>query len=145
MQEQKYKTLFFIFKIFWNIYGLGKLEWIYWIIKCKMETKKLWKSMLKEMSFCHKLKFSNPYSYIYETWWCKALIFQTLIIWSYRIHSLKYKRSMTLGCKDTRIRKSWFVARIQFFFLLNNITFFSLFSFFIISLFSISESLKLNY
>ena len=28
----------------------------------------------KEMSFCHKLKFSNPF--IFATWWCKPLKFQ---------------------------------------------------------------------
>ena len=38
--------------------------------------------------------------------------FQT--IWSDRIHSLKYKRSTTAGCKDKRIRKTEFVARTQF-------------------------------
>ena len=32
----------------------------------------------------------------------------------FRIHSLKYLRSMTLGCNDTEIRKSEFVAKTQF-------------------------------
>ena len=36
------------------------------------------------------------------------------IIWSDRIHSLKYQRSTTLGCIDKEIRKSEFVARTQF-------------------------------
>jgi len=26
---------------------------------------------IKELSFCHKLKFYNPY--IFGTWWCKPL------------------------------------------------------------------------
>ena len=32
-------------------------------------------SCLKKLSLCHKLKCSN--SYIFATWWCKPLIFQT--------------------------------------------------------------------
>ena len=35
-------------------------------------------------------------------------------IWSNRIHRLKYKRSMTLCCKDIEIRKQEFVANTQF-------------------------------
>ena len=46
---------------------------------------------LKELSFCHKLWFYNRH--IFSTWWCKPLIFQTIIIWSKMIHSLKYLRS----------------------------------------------------
>ena len=34
-----------------------------------------YKKSLKELSFCHKLAFSNPY--IFATLWCKPLIFQT--------------------------------------------------------------------
>ena len=66
----------------------------------------------KEMSFSHKLKSSNPN--IFAAWWCKALIFQTLIILSISINNLKYLRSKTLGYKDIEIRKSEFVAKIQF-------------------------------
>jgi len=71
----------------------------------------LWLSMLKELSHCHKLKFSNPY--IYGTWCCRLLIFQTKIIWCNRIHSLKYLRSTTLCCRDIGIRKSEFVSKTQ--------------------------------
>ena len=39
------------------------------------------------------------YLCIFATWWCKPLIFQTYIIWNNIIHSLKYLRSMILGCK----------------------------------------------
>ena len=66
----------------------------------------------KELSLCHKLKFSNPY--IHGTWCCRLLIFQTKIIWCNRIYSLKYLRSMTLGCRDIGIRKSEFVSKTQF-------------------------------
>ena len=48
---------------------------------------------LKELSYCHKLKFSM--SYVFTTWWCKPLICQTKIILSNRIHSLIYHRFMT--------------------------------------------------
>jgi len=63
------------------------------------------------LSLCHKLKFSNPY--VYGTWWCRLLIFQTKIIWCNIIQSLKYLRSSTLGCRDIGIRKSEFVLKTQ--------------------------------
>ena len=69
-------------------------------------------SSTKELSFCRKPKFA--YSYIFATWCCKPLIFQIWIIWSCRIHSLKYLRSLTFRCKDTGIRKAEFVTKTQF-------------------------------
>ena len=60
------------------------------------------------MTFWHKFKFSNPN--IFATWWCKHLIFQTLINWSNRNHSLNLS-STKLGCKNIRIWKSEFVAK----------------------------------
>ena len=68
--------------------------------------------LAKELSFYHKLKFSNLF--IFVTWWREPYIFQTEIIRSDRIHSLKYLRSMSMGCKDIRIRKSEIVAKTQF-------------------------------
>ena len=70
------------------------------------------KIMKKELSFFHKLKCSN--SYISVSGWFKPWRFQTYIIWSNRIHSLKYQRSLTLDWKDTGIGKSEFVAKTQF-------------------------------
>ena len=67
--------------------------------------------IIKELSLCHKLGFSNP---IVGTQCRKPLIFQNYIIWSNRIHRLKYLRSTTLGYKDIVIRKSEFEAKIQF-------------------------------
>ena len=49
------------------------------------------------MSFCPKLRFFKPN--ISATGWCKTLIFQTQIISSTRIYSLKYLRSTAMGCK----------------------------------------------
>ena len=66
----------------------------------------------KELSFCHKLWFYNRH--IFLTWWCKALIFQTIIIWSKVIHSLKYLRSPTIKCKDIWIRTLEFMTKTQF-------------------------------
>ena len=43
---------------------------------------------LKELSLCHKFSFCK--TYIFAALWCKPLIFQTYIIWSNIIHSLKY-------------------------------------------------------
>ena len=70
----------------------------------------------KELSLCHKLKCCNPY--ILAICWCKLIKFQTLIIWSNIIYSLKCLRSTTLGCKDIRIGKSEFVAKTQFLYFL---------------------------
>ena len=61
------------------------------------------------MTLWNKIKYFNLN--IFRT----RLIFQTQIIWSNRIHSLKYLRSATFGSKDIVIRKSEFVAKIQFF------------------------------
>ena len=68
----------------------------------------------KELSLCHKFWIYNPY--IFGTQCSKFLIFQTYVIWSNRIHSLKYLRSMTLESKDIRFRKAEFVAKTQFLF-----------------------------
>ena len=56
---------------------------------------------VKELSLCHT--HSNPY--MFEAWWCKLLTFQTQISISNRMYSMKYLKSMTLGCKDKGIRK----------------------------------------
>ena len=72
------------------------------------------KGLAKELSFSHKFWFSNWYTF--ATWWCWPFIFQTIIIWSKIVHSLKYLRSPTLKCKDIGIRKSEFVTKTQFLF-----------------------------
>ena len=64
------------------------------------------------MSLWNKIKYLNLN--IFRTRFCKPLIFQTQIIWSNRIHSLKYVRSATFGSKDIVIKKSEFVAKTQF-------------------------------
>ena len=66
----------------------------------------------KELSLWDKIKYLN--FNIFGTWCCKPLIFQTQIIWSNRIHSLKYLRSATFVSKDIVIRKSEYVAKTQF-------------------------------
>ena len=81
-----------------EVYNIG-LQRYTWILKSEFIAKKNSVPMkAKELSFCHKLKFFNPY--IFKTWWCKPLIFLTLTIWSTRIHSLKYQRSTSSDCKD---------------------------------------------
>ena len=60
----------------------------------------------------NKIKYLNLN--IFRTRFCKPLIFQTQIIWSNRIYSLKNLRSATFGSKDIVIRKSEFVAKTQF-------------------------------
>jgi len=78
----------------------------------------------KELSLCHKLKFSNPY--IYGTWFWGLLIFQ---IWCHKIHSLKYLRSTTFGCtiigmNSNLILETWFVDFIHHIFYLNSLLFY---------------------
>ena len=63
----------------------------------------------KELSLCHKLWIYNPY--IFRTQCRKSFIFQTYIIWSNRIHSLKYQRSTTLESKDIGFRKEEFCGK----------------------------------
>ena len=84
-----------------NIYSREKLNICKFPLKASVQ-----KIMLNEMSFCHKLKFSNPY--IFTIWWCKPLIFQTL------------------GSKDIEIRKVEFVAKTQLLSLKNCAIFFLL-------------------
>ena len=81
-------------------------------IKKGVLLRSIWFIQVKELSLCHKLKYSTPC--IFATCWCKLLKFQTLIIWSNIIYSLEYLRSTTLGCKDKGIRKSEFVVQTQF-------------------------------
>ena len=59
---------------------------------------------IKESSLCHKLNFLISISVQPDGF--ATFIFQTQIICSYRIESLKYLRSARLGCKDIGIRKS---------------------------------------
>ena len=66
--------------------------------------------LTKELSFCHKLRFFNPY--IFATRSCRPLKFQTKNSDISNILSLKYKR-FTFGFKDKVIRKLEFVARTQ--------------------------------
>ena len=68
--------------------------------------------LTKELSLWNKIKYLNLN--IFRTRCCKPLIFQTHIILSNRIHSLKYLRSTTFGSKVIVIRKSEFVAKTQF-------------------------------
>jgi len=73
----------------------------------------------KELSLWHKIKYLNLN--IFRTRCCKPLIFQAQIIWCNRIHSLKYLRYATFGCKVIVIRKSEFVAKTQFLSFLSNL------------------------
>ena len=66
----------------------------------------------KELSLWNKIKYLNLN--ILRTRCCKPLILQIQIIWSNRIHSLKYLRPATFGSKDIVIRKSEFVVKTEF-------------------------------
>ena len=66
---------------------------------------------IKELNLCPKLWIYNPF--IFGSQCCRLLIFQTKIIWCIKIHSLKYLKSTTFGCRDIGIRKSEFVSMTQ--------------------------------
>ena len=68
------------------------------------------------MSLWNKIKYLNLN--MFRTRCCKPMIFQTQIIWSNRIHSLKYLRSTTLICRDKGIKKSEFVTMTQFLYII---------------------------
>ena len=70
-------------------------------------------NQLKELSFCHKLKYSK--THLAETWCCKPLIIQAQNIWSNRIHSLKNLGSPTFGSKDIVIRNQSLWQRLNSF------------------------------
>ena len=67
---------------------------------------------VKELSFCHKLWFSNPYFYV--SIYRRPLIFQTINSFWSNNDSLKYQRFTSSDCKDIVIIKSEFVAKTQF-------------------------------
>ena len=62
--------------------------------------------------FATNSEILNPI-YIYATWGWKSLLFQTWIIWCYRVYNLICRRTTTLGCKHKEIRKSGFVPKNQ--------------------------------
>ena len=69
-------------------------------------------SNIKELSFCHKIKFS--YLYIFSTLCCEPLIFQTIKSASKNNLSLKYQRITPSSCRDIGMRKLKFVAKLSF-------------------------------
>ena len=66
----------------------------------------------KELSFCHKLWFSNSYNLATHS--PRPLIFQTISSVRSNSLSLKYQRFKPSGCKDEGVRKCEFVAKTQF-------------------------------
>ena len=70
------------------------------------------KILLKELSFCHKLRFSNSHNL--ATCFPAPLIFQTFNSGRSNSLSLKYQRFTPLGCKDIGDRKFKFVSKTRF-------------------------------
>ena len=71
-------------------------------------------NLIKELSFCHKLWFSNPFIFI--TLFRRPSIFQTSNTVRSGSVSLKYQRFPKLGFWDLWIWKFMFVAKTQFLF-----------------------------
>ena len=83
-----------------------------------INTSNLWETShatmsKKELSFCHKLWYSNPYNF--ATQCRRPYIFQTMNSVRSNNHSLKYYRLTPSGFKYIRIRKFEFVATTNFF------------------------------
>ena len=96
---------------FWKIFQTFKKNYIL-NLSCLQHIHYLLGFQLKGTEFWPQILILK--SYIFAIWWCKPLIFQTIIIWSKMIDSLKYLRSPTLKCKDIGKRKSEFVTKTQF-------------------------------
>ena len=73
---------------------------------------RVYKWATKELSFCHRLWFSN--FNIIATQCSKPLIFQTMNAVRSNNVSLKNQRFTSSGYKDIRITKIEFVAKTQF-------------------------------
>ena len=67
--------------------------------------------MGKELSFCHKLKYSYPY--IFSTHGHRPQIFQTINSVGSINLSLKHHGFTLSGCRDIEIKKFEFVAKTQ--------------------------------
>ena len=68
---------------------------------------------MKELSFCHKLRFSNPYFFSTQCRW--PLIFKTMNSVRSNNQSLKPPRFKPSGCTDIGIRTFMFVAKLSSF------------------------------
>ena len=66
----------------------------------------------KELSFCHKFKYSYPY--ILATQCHRPQIFQTISSVRSNNLSLKFQRFTPTGCRDIEMRKFEFAAKTQF-------------------------------
>ena len=80
-------------------------------MQVNINTHKNVKEMVKGMSFCHKLYFSNLD--IFETQCRRPLIFQTMNSIRPRNLSLKYQRFIPSDCKGKGNRQFEFVTKTQ--------------------------------
>ena len=74
--------------------------------------------LLKELSFCHIIRFSNSYNL--ATHFPRPLIFQTINSGRSNSLNLKYQKFTPSVCKDIWVRKFKFVAKTQFLYIKNN-------------------------
>ena len=66
--------------------------------------------LFKKGSFCHKIRFSNPY--IFATWYRRPWIFPTMnSVYRSNNLSLNYQRFTLSGCLDLEIRPIEFVVK----------------------------------
>ena len=96
---------------FWYAFS-SKLRFSFSLLLMTFKHKIPWNTRNKGIESLQQNQIFKPH--IFKTRCCKPLIFQTQIIWSKRIHSLKNLRSATFGSKDIVIRKSEYVLKTQF-------------------------------
>ena len=89
----------------WGEWGGGQLH-----LKADQCQKYRTRKIRKELSFCHKLYFSNLCYPIRR----RPLIFQTMNSVRPNNISLKYQRFTSSDCKDIGIRQFEFVTKTQF-------------------------------
>jgi len=79
---------------------------------CKNKGWKIEKTRInpKELSFCHKLKYSYPFIFAYHG---HDLRYFKLLILLDQIIDLKYQRFTLSGCRDIKIRKFEYEAKTQ--------------------------------
>ena len=119
-EKEKNKLSQFL-EIFWRKFFILKIKNEFFSIfsfSCSIRLEIKFTNLWKELSFCNKLTFSKPY--IFATWWCKPLIFQTINSGRSNSLNLKYQKFTPSVCKDIWVRKFKFVAKTQFLYIKNN-------------------------
>ena len=107
-----YNIQYTIYSIFFfsiqTVVNLGQRRVLQLVLHISRSSRTCW----KELSFCHKLRCSNPFNLAAR--FPRPLMFQTINSGRSNSLSLKYQRFTPIGCKDIGVRKWKIVAKTQF-------------------------------